>query len=128
MTPRGRFALLSAMLRTDKVRLRDLRLSWRAIRDIDGWCDEAGHRLYNRPVTLPFSESHEVLKRQDDLYDMIVVMDHNISRHLSHGGSAIFFHVAREDLRPTEGCVALRKRDMEWLLPRIGPRTVMHVE
>lgn len=72
--------------------------------------------------------SHEKLKRDDHLYDMVVVMDHNVTRHLSVGGSAIFFHLAYDDYRPTEGCVAISRRDMEWLLPRIGPQTIMIVE
>ena len=127
-TPLGRFDLLSAMLRTDRVDRRKMRFRWMSIRADNGWCDEAGHRLYNAPVELPFPASHEKLKRDDHLYDMVVVMDHNIKRHLSVGGSAIFFHLAHSDYRPTEGCVAIARHDMEWLLPRIGPKTIMTIE
>ena len=127
-TPFGRFGLLSMMLRADKIRLRNLRFRWTSIRSDDGWCDEAGHRLYNAPVALPFPASHERLKRDDHLYDIVVVMDHNITRHLSVGGSAIFFHLAHDDYRATEGCVAIARHHMEWLVPRIGPKTVMIVE
>lgn len=116
------------MLRADNVRLRILQLKWKNIRSQDGWCDSAGHPRYNRPVNLPIVASHEKLKRDDHLYDMVVVMDHNVTRHLSVGGSAIFFHLAYDDYRPTEGCVAISRRDMEWLLPRIGPQTIMIVE
>jgi len=127
-TPRGRFLLLSAMLRTDKVPQRCLRLDLRSIGDSDGWCDAAGHSRYNRPINLPFDASHEKLKRADHLYDIVIVMDHNITRHLGVGGSAIFFHLAHADYRATEGCVAIARRDMEWLLPKIGPRTAMIIE
>ncbi len=116
------------MLRTDKTKLRNLRLDWTPIRTGDGWCDEAGHSRYNRPIDLPFAASHEKLKREDHLYDLVVVIDHNISRHLSVGGSAIFFHLAHDDYRPTEGCVAISRPHMEWLLPYIGPKTVIIVE
>ncbi len=127
-TPVGCFSLLSALLRTDRTKIRDLRFHWKPIENEDGWCDEAGHFRYNRPVKIPFAASHEKLKRSDHLYDLVVVMDHNIDRHLSVGGSAIFFHLAHEDYRATEGCVAISRPDMEWLLPRIGPTTVMIVE
>lgn len=116
------------MLRTDRCRIRDVRFSWQSIGSGDGWCDEAGHRRYNRPVDITVTVSHETLKRNDHLYDMVVVMDYNITRHLGVGGSAIFFHLSHDDYRPTEGCVAIARRDMEWLLPRIGPHTVMTVE
>jgi L,D-peptidoglycan transpeptidase YkuD (ErfK/YbiS/YcfS/YnhG family) len=32
-------------------------------------------------------------------------------------------HVARQDFQPTEGCVALRRTDLERLLPWLGPDT-----
>lgn len=105
-----------------------MRLNWTRIGPEDGWCDQTGHRRYNRSVDLPFKASHETLKRDDHLYDIVIVMDHNITRHLSVGGSAIFFHLAHDDYRATEGCVAISLRDMQRLLPRIGPQTVMIVE
>ncbi|MGI9357024.1 MAG: L,D-transpeptidase family protein [Rhizobiaceae bacterium] len=127
-TPRGRFALLSAMLRSDKVSLRNLRFQWKSITGTDGWCDAVRHPRYNQAIDLPFAASHEKLKRNDHLYDMVVVIDHNVTQHLGVGGSAIFFHLTNNGYHPTEGCIAISRRDMEWLLPRIGPQTIMIVE
>jgi L,D-peptidoglycan transpeptidase YkuD (ErfK/YbiS/YcfS/YnhG family) len=42
-------------------------------------------------------------------------------------GSAIFFHLATDDLGPTAGCVALRPQDMRRLLPRLGRRVAIVV-
>lgn len=125
ITPRGRFALLHAMMRMDQIPIRTSRLPHCAIGQYDGWCDAAGDRNYNRPVPMPYPASCESLWRDDHLYDVAVVMDHNITRHMGVGGSAIFFHLAHEDYRPTEGCVAISRADMLWLLPRIGPGTLM---
>ena len=127
ITPRGQFSLLSGMIRPDRVLIRSCQFDLSLIGEHDGWCDAVGDRNYNRPVNLPYTASHEVLKRGDNLYDIILVMDFNITRYLPLGGSAIFFHLSHADYRPTEGCVAIARRDMEWLLPRIGPETQMQI-
>ena len=45
-----------------------------------------------------------------------------ISPRVLGRGSAIFFHIAKDGLTPTAGCVALRPRDMARLLPRLARR------
>ena len=112
ITPRGRYRLLGAMVRPERVPLRSAAIDRCSIGQADGWCDAPGDRNYNRPVKLPYPASHEKLARQDHLYDVVLVMDYNISPRLTVGGSAIFFHLAREDYAPTEGCVAISRRDM----------------
>lgn len=73
-------------------------------------------------MRLPYGASHEELVRQDHLYDVLMVMDFNVNQRITRGGSAIFFHLAHEDYRPTEGCIAISRRDMLWLLPRLNPQ------
>jgi L,D-peptidoglycan transpeptidase YkuD (ErfK/YbiS/YcfS/YnhG family) len=126
-TPIGAMRCISAWLRTDRVKVRAMALPVRTITTEDGWCDAVGDRNYNRPVRRPYPASHEEMKRDDRLYDTVVVLDHNITRRMGRGGSAIFFHIAREGFEPTEGCVALMPKDMAWLRPQIGPQTVMVV-
>jgi L,D-peptidoglycan transpeptidase YkuD (ErfK/YbiS/YcfS/YnhG family) len=82
----------------------------------DGWCDDPAHRSYNRPVTLPFDASHEALWRGDEVYDVIGVLGWNDDPVERGRGSAIFLHLARQDFRPTEGCVALAARDLRRVL------------
>ncbi|MEE9315205.1 MAG: L,D-transpeptidase family protein [Rhizobiaceae bacterium] len=128
ITPLGHFPLLLMMLRSERVKLRASNFDWQRITKNDGWCDEAGDRNYNRAIPTSYPKSHEALTRDDHLYDIVIVMDHNITQHMGVGGSAIFFHLAHEDYRPTEGCVAISRDHMLWLLPRIGPETVMIIE
>lgn len=128
ITPLGQFGLLNAMVRTDRVPLREFNVPWREIKPDDGWCDAVGDANYNCPVPLPYPASHERLFRKDHLYDIVFVMDHNVTRRLGVGGSAIFFHLSHDDYRPTEGCVAISRADMLRLVPHIGPNTVMVVE
>ena len=99
-------------------------LSPRPIRPNDGWCDGRGDRNYNRAVKRPYAASSETLWRDDRLYDLIVVLDHNQRPRVQGGGSAIFMHVARPGLTPTEGCVALREPHLRRVLAglRCGAR------
>lgn len=95
----------------------------------DGWCDAPGHPVYNMPVALPFGPSHERMWRADSLYDICIVLDWNMPPVRSRNrGSAIFLHLARPGYQPTEGCVALGRPDMVWLLARMDERTRICVE
>ena len=82
----------------------------------DGWCDAPGHADYNRQVRLPHAARHERLWREDAVYDLVGVLGWNDAPVVRGRGSAIFLHVARPDLAPTEGCIALPERDLRRLL------------
>jgi L,D-peptidoglycan transpeptidase YkuD (ErfK/YbiS/YcfS/YnhG family) len=92
----------------------------RATRPADGWCDGRGDRNYNRPVRRPYPASTETMWRDDGLYDLVVILDHNERPRRQGGGSAIFMHVARPGLTPTEGCVALPLAQLRRLLGHLG--------
>ena len=94
---------------------------------IDGWCDASGHAAYNRHVRLPFPASAESLAREDRLYDVVIVLDWNLSRRARGMGSAIFFHIAKPGYPPTEGCIAISPADMRKLAPHLSRRTVITV-
>ena len=122
-TPRGRFRPESARYRPDRVRRPRTALPLSTTRTRDGWCDAANDRNYNRAVTHPYPASAEKLWRTDGLYDVFVVLDYNRRPRRRGRGSAIFLHVAGEGLAPTEGCVALARRDLLKLLPLIDRHT-----
>lgn len=106
-TPLGRFRLLRLLYRRDRLRRPAGPLPASPIRQQDGWCDAPTDRNYNRPVALPYPASAETMWRDDRLYDIVVILDHNQRPRIKGAGSAIFMHVARPGLKPTEGCVAL---------------------
>jgi L,D-peptidoglycan transpeptidase YkuD (ErfK/YbiS/YcfS/YnhG family) len=114
-TPAGLWPLRHFFLR----KASPLHTPWRLTRRDDIWCDDARSFLYNRPLRAPSRLSHEDVWRKDRLYDVVGVMDYNIRPRIRGRGSAIFFHIATEDLGPTAGCVALRARDMARLAPRL---------
>ena len=117
-TPVGRFPIIRAMVRCDRsLRAVPLALPARRIRREDGWCDDPLAPAYNRPIRLPHPARCERMWRDDRLYDAVIVLDYNMTRRARWRGSAVFWHVARPDLEPTEGCIALLPRDMARVLP-----------
>jgi L,D-peptidoglycan transpeptidase YkuD (ErfK/YbiS/YcfS/YnhG family) len=86
----------------------------------DGWCDDAADAAYNRKVRLPFAPSHERLWREDAVYDVIGILGWNDVPVVPGRGSAIFLHLARPGLAPTEGCVALALPDLLAILPGLA--------
>jgi L,D-peptidoglycan transpeptidase YkuD (ErfK/YbiS/YcfS/YnhG family) len=126
-TPIAAMPMLYGYYRRDHAIAPPTRLKLIPIRHWMGWCDAQGDANYNRPVRAPFAKSHETLTRGDGLYDICLVMDWNMTHRKQGAGSAIFFHLARPFYPPTEGCVAISRRDMQRLLPLIGPNTVVRI-
>lgn len=110
-TPHGRMSVLSGKFRQDRVaRPKGPQLFWGRIDARDGWCDASFTPAYNSQVALPHSQAHEVMTRDDHLYDRLMILDWNITRRGQTRGSAIFMHQARLEqsgMQPTEGCIAL---------------------
>ncbi|MDQ0437385.1 L,D-peptidoglycan transpeptidase YkuD (ErfK/YbiS/YcfS/YnhG family) [Kaistia dalseonensis] len=126
-TPASRMRVVEIRYRPDRVARPRSLLPTRPLRADDGWCDQVWDANYNRPVKLPYRASHEAMWRADHLYDVVVVLDWNLSRRAQGRGSAIFFHLARPGFSPTEGCVAVRKADMLAILRRLRPGAIVSV-
>ncbi len=90
-----------------------------------GWCDAPQNRNYNRAIKHPYPDSYETLMRDDSLYDCVIVLDWNMTTRARNYGSAIFCHIAREGYQPTEGCVAVSRRDMTRLVRAVNLGTQM---
>ena len=115
-TPVGLLPLRRVLFRADRVARPDCAVPVEPLAPDDGWCDDPTHSDYNRPVRLPHPARHEALWRADAVYDLIGVLGWNDAPVMHKMGSAIFLHVARPDLAPTEGCIALRLPDLRRLL------------
>lgn len=124
-TPAGIWRILTVHYRPDRGPRPRTRLPCRPLHPDDGWCDDPADRRYNRPVKLPLGGvrpvSHERMWRDDALYDLVLVLDHNTRPRMARRGSAVFVHLARPGFAPTEGCVALRPADLRRLLARLRP-------
>lgn len=127
-TPAGRMALLGLYRRADRHLPPPTRLPVRIARADDVWIDDPADGRYNRPGRGPCRVSHETLRRDDRLYDVVVVLDWNVRRRITGHGSAIFFHLTRTDGGPTAGCVAVAPDHMARILARVGRHAVMVVD
>ncbi|MDP1723945.1 MAG: L,D-transpeptidase family protein [Alphaproteobacteria bacterium] len=128
-TPVGRFHLKNLYYRKDKfVEEPQTGLPKIEITQDLGWCDEPTHPEYNRPVTSSFDFSHEKMWREDDLYDLVIEIDHNSDPVVPDKGSAVFIHVAREGYTPTAGCIALKKEDLLEILKMVSRRVILEVK
>lgn len=123
-TPAGVWRLREVWWRADRCRRPATRLPVRRISRDDGWCDTPADRNYNRHIHHPYPAGAERLWRDDDLYNIVVVLDHNVRPRIRGRGSAVFVHLARPDLGSTEGCIALGEKDLRNVLARtpIGTR------
>ena len=126
-SPIGRFGVLHAFYRADRLRRPRTLLRLRPIRPHDGWCDDPHDRRYNRPVRRPYPASHEAMWREDHLYDVVLDLACNRGPIVRGRGSAIFLHLARPDFAATQGCVAVPQAAARRLLERIGPRTRIEI-
>lgn len=120
-TPSGSLAVIACYGRSRQIPARQgIKSRLKNIRHDLGWCDDPADPNYNRPVRLPSGSRHETMLREDGLYDICLVTDWNLNPRRRNAGSAIFMHIARPGLQPTQGCIALDRADMLRLLPRMA--------
>ena len=118
-TPAGAHRIVALLFRPDRMAPPN---GWaRPIRPGDLWSDASGEAGYNTLVRVPYAASHEVMRRGDPLYDLVLVTDWNWPDAVPGKGSAIFLHQWRRPGYPTAGCVAFSRRDLRWIAARIEP-------
>lgn len=115
-TPAGLLPLRRILYRADRIGSVKCAVPREPIARDDGWCDDVCSPAYNTQIRLPSDRRHEELWRDDGLYDLVGVLGWNDQPVVRGAGSAIFLHVARRDLAPTEGCIALPQKDLLDLL------------
>lgn len=125
-TPLGRFAIRTGYVQRERFRaLTPTQITLRQLTGHEGWCDDVASATYNRPIRLPNPAGHEILKRSDGVYDLILVLDYNLRPRIRGRGSAIFFHLTRQRGEATAGCVAISPADMRRLLPRLSKKAAL---
>ena len=127
ITPVGCWKMAYFLYRADRIQKPHSLLSGFAIRPGDSWCDLVTSRHYNRPLAATLPGSSEALWRQDNLYDIVIVLDHNTRPAISGRGSAIFIHLSGSDNPYTQGCIALDRPDLLKILYSCGPQTKVQI-
>jgi len=46
---------------------------------------------------------------------------------IKNKGSAIFIHIAKQEYKPTNGCIGLKKKDLFYLLRKIKKNVVISI-
>ena len=126
-TPLGKYSIDCIYFRNDRISLTNTSLKTIAIRKNHGWCDDTLSQYYNKFITFPFDHSAEKLYRDDNLYDIVCVINYNRDPIIKHKGSAIFLHISNNDYSGTEGCIALKKDDLIFLLSQIDKNTKIDI-
>src|SRR5882724_6576395 len=122
-TPRGRFRLRRLWWRADRLPRPATLLRSRRIEARDAWCEDPADRRYNRPIDRSAGSAGNRLRREDQLYDLIIEIDHNTRPRIARRGSAVFIHVSHPGLAPTAGCVAMPRSRLRRLLENLGPNS-----
>ena len=120
-TPRGVHRIVGMLYRPDRMaRPTDWALP---IGPPDLWSDDVDDPDYNLMVRAPHPFGHEVLRRADPQYDLILLTGWNWPHADPGRGSAIFLHRWRRPGAPTAGCLAFSAPDLLWIAQRIQHRT-----
>ena len=120
ITPKGNYKLIEIYYRADKIQNLKTNLKKIKIRKNMAWCDDPKSNFYNQLINLPTKFGHEKLYRNDNLYDLIIILNYNMRPIIKNKGSAIFIHVAKKNYAPTQGCIALSKIHLRTLLKNIN--------
>ena len=112
-----------------------VKLPWQECTSTLRGVDDVKSKYYNQIVdeaTVPDKDcdSAEIMRREDGLYEMGVMIGHNPDR-VAGGGSCIFLHLWKGPGQGTSGCTALAAENVReiitWLDPGKEPRLVLGV-
>ena len=108
ITPRGKYKIKFILYRKDRVKIQ-AKIRKIIIKRNMGWCDDPNSEQYNTLIKLPSVFKYEKLYKKENIYDIILVLNYNMSPIIKNKGSAIFIHVAKKNYKKTKGCVAIKK-------------------
>ena len=135
-TPIGKWYLKSLYYRPDKILRPKLKkknvIKINKITKNCGWCDDIRSLFYNKYININnfqlLNSKHEKLWRQDEAYDIIIVISHNVKPIIKNKGSAIFIHCSFLDNSNTGGCIALKKKDLLFLVKNLRDHTFINIQ
>ena len=127
ITPKGQYKIKFLLYRKDRIKKIQTKIKKIEITKNMGWCDDPKSKKYNMLITYPFSFGAERLYRNDNIYDVIIVLNYNMDPITKNKGSAIFIHIAKKNFTSTEGCVGIKKKDMKKIVRTIDKKTKVEI-
>ncbi|HYD16960.1 MAG TPA: L,D-transpeptidase family protein, partial [Patescibacteria group bacterium] len=76
-TPIGTYPLRYLLYRADRIEKPVTGLPAHELTPDTGWCEDPAHPDYNKQVTLPHDSTHDRMTRDDNLYDICVIVGYN---------------------------------------------------
>ena len=126
-TPRGTFKLGNLYYRKDRNKSLKCKIKKIIIKKNMGWCDDSRSTKYNQKINFPFQYGAEKLYRKDKIYDLFINIKYNTDPIIKKKGSVIFLHIANNKYKPTNGCIAVSKKDFLTLLPLVNKKTKISI-
>ena len=127
ITPKGKYKIKYILYRKDRVKLQS-KIKKIIISRRMGWCDDPNSKQYNKLIKLPSVYKYETLYRKENIYDIILVLNYNMNPIIKNKGSAIFIHVAKKKYKKTEGCVAIKKKQLMKIAKDLKRSTTVIIE
>ena len=127
ITPKGLYKIEFVLYRKDRVKKLQTSLKKIILKKNMGWCNDPKSNDYNKLINIPSNYNFEKLYRAENSYDIILVLNYNMRPVKRGKGSAIFIHVAKNNYRKTEGCVAIKKSDLLKILDKIKKNTKVKI-
>ena len=136
-TPIGKWELGRIFIRKDKIKYlkvsRNIKGKIFYIKKNFFWCDDNNNANYNKIFINKKNNNlkipgHESLYRNDDAYDIFVEIKYNQKPIIRNKGSAIFLHCSFSNFRSTAGCVALKKKDLKFLITNLQKKNYIYID
>jgi len=127
ITPKGKFKIKSILYRKDRISNFKSKIRKLSIQKNMGWCDDPDSKHYNKLIKFPFKYSAEKLYKNDNTYDIILVLNYNLNPIRKRKGSAIFIHIAKKNYKKTLGCIAVSKKDLKKIIKKINKTTTVNI-
>ena len=125
-TPKGLYGIGDLYFRKDKIKKFFTKLKSKEIKKNMGWCDDVLKKEYNKMIKIKKNIKHEKLFRADNKYDLLIPIKYNFKKPKKGLGSCIFIHLT-QNYKPTNGCIALKKKDFLIMLKLIDKRTKISI-
>ncbi len=124
-TPKGRFKFKLLFYRKDRNKNLKSKIIKKAIKKNMGWCDDPSSKFYNKLIKFPFKKRAEKMYLKKKAYDLVLILNYNMSPVVKNKGSAIFMHIASKNYSSTKGCVAIKKNDFLKILSKISKKSLL---
>ena len=122
ITPKGTFKVVNVFYRSDKLNKIKSGIPVFEIKRKYRWCTDPRNHNYNSLIVGKTSRNYENLYRDDDIYDLVVVLNYNL-RKKKYKGSAIFIHCKSKENKFTEGCIGIEKEQLMQIIRSLTPLT-----